>query len=207
MSCAFLAVEMLFHVPDATQQQFLQNCLVALPQWLCVAGNVSGYVSSAIWSVVLFPQLLHNARRRSIVGVSRFWAVANFVASLANAFFVLHSVLPLFSHISAAYMVVFNAGLVLQFWWYQVHAHPVFWGMLLGISAAIVLVGVACPSASPVMMWVAIALWSVELLPQVQPCTRMIKLQGRSPRLELEYTFARQGPPANQPLLPPASSP
>ncbi|KAH7044349.1 hypothetical protein BKA57DRAFT_440457 [Linnemannia elongata] len=77
-----------------------QNCDPTLPMAFCILANTCGYISNAIWFLVLLPQLIKNFRRQSTTGLSFIWASCNFTASLINLFFILDIQVPLFTRIT-----------------------------------------------------------------------------------------------------------
>lgn len=147
------------------------NCRSSWPAWTCAAGNASGYLSSALWFVVLVPQLIKNHRRRSTHGLSLVWAMCNFTASLFNVFFVYRSGLPLFSRVSAAYMPVLEAAVLVQFVAYDAarcRARRVLLATAFASAwAAAIAAEVLEQRVTGVLAWVAVGLWSVETLPQI----------------------------------------
>ena len=92
-----------------------QNCWPDWPQWECYATNCAGLVSTALWFIVLLPQVLKHFYRQSVVGLSFLWAVANFTASLVNLFFAFSVELPLYVRVSAVYQPVLEFTILLQF--------------------------------------------------------------------------------------------
>ena len=87
----------------------LPECAAGVPAWACAVAGSAGYASTALWFVVLVPQLARNRRRRSTEGLSLWWALANFTASLVNAFFAFRLELPLYARATAVYMPVLEA--------------------------------------------------------------------------------------------------
>lgn len=150
----------------------LGACRPDLGRGWCLAGNASGLCSTALWFVVLLPQIVHNSRQKSVEGLSYAWSVANFSASCINLFFVLRKDMPSYVLISAVYMPVLEYIIVWQF---------VLYGnrRLYGLGAAVISATLGAYAAANVlawhslsdfacaMEWVAILLWSVETVPQL----------------------------------------
>ena len=165
----------------------MKNCVAGWPAWVCGLGNGASYCSMALWFLVLLPQLLRNQRRRAVAGLNPLWALANFTASLCNAFFVfsLSPPLPLGNRVMAVYMPVLEGAMLLQFlaWWRPSSAAgggsgvgdgvgrpTAVWGVVFGacaVWAAVVAVALLVPGGPAVLAWAAIALWSVETFPQL----------------------------------------
>lgn len=165
-----------------------ENCDSNLPEGLCVLANVCGYISNAIWFLVLLPQLLKNFRRRSTVGLSFVWATCNFTASLINLFFILQIQVPLFTRISGWYMPILEAGMLLQFLVYSEislnRKALLTIGSLSVYSALIALETVKVfgegADTSSKMVWISIVLWSVETYFQVVLNMRRRSVEGQS---------------------------
>src|SRR4051812_42612805 len=113
-----------------------QNCYpdTLLPLEICLFGNLCGYASSAIWFVVLLPQVIRNFRHRSVEGLSVLWAISNFTAALNNSFFCfLTPRMPLFAKINAVYMSVLEFLMLGQFWFFT----PNRWQKTAGAAVCI----------------------------------------------------------------------
>ena len=147
-----------------------QNCWNELPDWECYAANIAGLVSTALWFIVLVPQVLKNWWRRSVVGLSFLWAVANFTASLVGLFFTFSVQMPLYVKISAVYMPILEFTILCQF---MVYSLKPFTTRLLCLLACLIVWGTIIelelifPDSRDKVQWVAIALWSIETFPQV----------------------------------------
>ncbi|KAF9117837.1 hypothetical protein BGW39_001754 [Mortierella sp. 14UC] len=163
-----------------------QNCDPNLPESLCVLANVCGYISNAIWFLVLLPQLIKNYRRRSTTGLSFIWASCNFTASLVNLFFILDIKVPLFTTISGWYMPILEAGMLLQFLAYsEVSKRRKV--VLTAVSVVVYAIVIALETTdafgketSSSMVWVSIVLWSVETYFQVILNMRRRSVSGQS---------------------------
>ncbi|KAF9273643.1 hypothetical protein BGZ68_001333 [Mortierella alpina] len=163
-----------------------ENCDPALPAWLCVFANICGYVSNAVWFLVLLPQLLKNHRRKSTTGLSFIWASCNFCASLINLFFILDIDVPLFTRISGWYMPILEIIMLLQFALYS--DAPVSRKVLLAAICSIVyatFIALECTDAfgedtSSSLVWISIVLWSVETYFQVVLNMRRRSVDGQS---------------------------
>ena len=153
-----------------TMNGLYDNCHKAWPEALCGFGNVCGYISNAIWFVVLVPQIWKNWKRRSVEGLSILWASANFTGSLVNCFFVFSDSLPLYIKISAVYMPILEFSILVQFLLYSKHTDQmkVLYGMgCFLVWIAVIVVELSVENVAPEVQWIAIALWSVESFPQV----------------------------------------
>lgn len=146
------------------------NCWPDFPGWECYAANAAGLVSTALWFIVLFPQVLKNWYRRSVKGLSFLWAVANFTASLVNLFFAFSISLPLYVRISAVYMPCLEFAILCQFMLYSQKPLStrllallvclLMWGCIIELELNL-------PQSRDKLQWIAIALWSIETFPQV----------------------------------------
>jgi hypothetical protein len=84
---------------------------------VCVdVGTATSYVSMALWFMVLLPQVIRNQHRRSVQGLNPLWALANFTASLCNAFFVFTRTMPIAIRISGVYMPIIEGLMLMQFY-------------------------------------------------------------------------------------------
>ena len=162
-----------------------QNCNRSLPESLCVLGNIAGMLSTAIWFMVLVPQLIRNHQRRSVEGLNVMWAIANFSASLCNIFFCFRIALPIQTRVQAIYMPCLEFLMLLQFWFYWDNQRTAssqdypnkFASMLqskrfiavvcLSMWSTVVLVQASFRNSSGYFAWCAIALWSFETYPQL----------------------------------------
>ena len=147
-----------------------KNCRENWPKGICAFANVCGYCSTAIWFVVLVPQIWKNWKRRSVEGLSILWATANFTASLVNLFFAFHVSLPVYLQISAVYMPILELTILVQFWIYSKHSFDVklaYGGGCVFIWVTIITVELAVSDSTEKVQWVAIVLWSAESFPQV----------------------------------------
>jgi hypothetical protein len=90
-------------------------CDPDLPLFYCTVGNVANYCSSICWFLVLLPQLYHNWKTKSVVGLSLLTALSNFTASICNAFFVFRLTLPWSTYIMAVYMPLLEFLMLIQF--------------------------------------------------------------------------------------------
>ena len=153
----------------------LKNCDPNLSESFCYFGNTCGYLSSAIWFFVLFPQIIHNYRRQSVKGISNLWACMNFFASLINSIFIFSiGKMPLFSQISAVYMPILEYIFLLQIFYYHESDKPIkkkyfmilhiFILILLGVLIFLVL---NFSYTLNFIEWTSIFLWSFESFPQI----------------------------------------
>ncbi|XP_070560814.1 uncharacterized protein [Ptychodera flava] len=170
---------------DNTSHNVLtQNCRLEWPEAVCIFANVCGLTSTAIWFVVLFPQIVKNWRRKSVVGLSILWATANFTASLINLFFVLRiGQLPLYVKISAVYMPVLELSLLVQFWIYGTQYNSKLkWAYLMAclLLWAVIIIVQLLTDVYMEFQWCAIVLWSVETFPQVVLNMQRMSTSGQS---------------------------
>ncbi|KAG0065721.1 hypothetical protein BGZ90_001684 [Linnemannia elongata] len=163
-----------------------QNCDPNLPMALCILANTCGYISNAIWFLVLLPQLIKNFRRQSTTGLSFIWASCNFTASLINLFFILDIQVPLFTRISGWYMPILEAGMLLQFVAYSKvskRRKVALAGVSMFVYAVVIVLEVMDAfgeDTSSRMVWVSIVLWSVETYFQVVLNMRLRSVSGQS---------------------------
>ena len=144
------------------------TCPTSTPAWACAIGASAGYASTALWFLVLVPQLYHNYLRKSTRGLSIWWALANFTASLVNVFFVFRLQLPLYTKIMAVYMPILECAVLGQFWWYR-SGTPSVWvgGTAISVWFVLVFVQSAFPAWTNDMQWIATVLWCIETFPQL----------------------------------------
>ncbi|KAG0288354.1 hypothetical protein BGZ96_007858 [Linnemannia gamsii] len=165
----------------------LQNCDPNLPKALCILANTCGYISNAIWFLVLLPQLIKNFRRRSTTGLSFIWASCNFTASLINLFFILDIQVPWFTRISGWYMPILEVGMLLQFVAYS--KVPRRRKLVLVCVSAVVYTTIIVlevtnafgkETTSSRMVWISIVLWSFETYFQILVNMRRRSVSGQS---------------------------
>ena len=152
-----------------------KNCWPTFPQWECYVANIAGLVSTAMWFIVLFPQVLKNWYRKSVKGLSFLWAVANFTASLVNLFFAFSISLPLYMKVMAVYMPCLEFTILCQFMLYS--QKPISTRLLallvcLLLWGSIIELELNLPQSRDKIQWIAIALWSIETFPQVSTITK-----------------------------------
>ena len=154
------------------------DCRETWPKSVCAFANICGDISTAIWFLVLAPQIWKNWKRGSVEGLSILWATANFTASLVNVFFVFFGAilknsavpLPVYIKISAVYMPVLEFFILLQFWFYSKHLAEwrcFYVAVCLIIWIAIITLELSVKNAAGKVQWIAIVLWSIESFPQV----------------------------------------
>ncbi|XP_074646926.1 uncharacterized protein LOC141902895 [Tubulanus polymorphus] len=153
----------------------VENCRSDWPVGLCVCFNLCGLTSTAIWFLVILPQLYKNYRHKSVAGLSLAWATMDVTASLLNMCFVYGSgrdPLPLYIKIQAVYLPVLGLILLTQFYRYSNKEHYKFkWKLVYTVSCLFVWIGIlvldSCLDVYRQFQWVAIILWSTELFPQI----------------------------------------
>ncbi|WAR14866.1 CTNS-like protein [Mya arenaria] len=160
-----------------------KNCRPEWPRWTCLTANVCGLCSTAIWFIVLLPQVWKNFRRRSVRGLSVLWASANFTASLINLFFVfLYVKVPLYSQISAVYSPVLELALLVQFLLYGTQSRKekvIFAAGCLLLWGAVVTIEIVF-HLEDFVEYAAITLWSIETFPQVILNMRLQSTSGQA---------------------------
>lgn len=62
--------------------EFYVNCREDIDEIYCKLGNISAVISSTCWFIILIPQIYINFKFKSTDGLSLYWAIANFSASL-----------------------------------------------------------------------------------------------------------------------------
>jgi hypothetical protein len=161
-----------------------ERCDDSLPELLCTIGNVSGWFSSFIWFIVLFPQLLENFKEKSVEGISLLWALLNFSASYVNIFFVFQNSLPLFGKISAIYMPSLEFLLLIQFYAfakYEVKIKNTYFYVFLFFISCLTIINIFLSKFYiDYLEWISIVLWSIETLPQVYLNFKNKSTQGLS---------------------------
>lgn len=159
------------------------NCWLQLPLWECYAANIAGLLSTALWFLVLFPQVIKNFYRRSVKGLSFLWAVANFTASLVNLFFAFSISLPLYVRVMAVYMPCLELTILFQFFIYS--QRPLTTRLLalllcLLLWGTIIELELNLPQAREHIQWIAITLWSIETFPQLILNMKLQSTSGQS---------------------------
>ncbi|XP_045164238.1 uncharacterized protein LOC123528537 [Mercenaria mercenaria] len=160
-----------------------QNCRENWPRWTCLFANICGLCSTALWFIVLLPQVWKNFHRKSVKGLSVLWATANFTASLINLFFVfIYVSIPLYGQISSIYCPILEFTLLIQFWIYGrykkvekiVYATACFilWGIIIGVELIFTL--------ENFVEYAAIFLWCIETFPQIILNMRLESTSGQS---------------------------
>lgn len=147
------------------------NCWPTWPLWECYGANIAGLCSTAVWFIVLLPQVIKNFWRKSVSGLSFLWAVANFTASLVNLFFNFSVQLPFYKRVSAVYMPVLELTILGQFMLYS--KCPVTTRLLALLVCLIMWGGIIelelnLPESTDKLQWIAVTLWSIETFPQVE---------------------------------------
>lgn len=171
--------------------KFDTNCLAAIPDAFCFLGNIAGLCSTAIWLIVLLPQIYKNYARKSVDGLSILWLSANLTAALSNIFFVFRLDLPLFSKISGVYFVLLNSVMFIQFLMYTEFSKLVtpyschkctiaFLSLCCTVWTAVLTIQVLIPQSTDVFGWMAYVLWSIETFPQLFLNMQMNSTEGQS---------------------------
>lgn len=161
-----------------------ERCDQTLPDFFCFVGNLSGWISSFIWLIVLFPQVIKNWKNKSVEGVSLLWALLNFSASYVNIFFIYHNSLPLFSLLSRIYMPILEFFLLLQFYYYGKYTkREKRIALSLFLFSLIILTSINTIFSHLYineLEWIAIVLWSIETFPQIYLNFKLKSTRGLS---------------------------
>lgn len=146
------------------------NCHPNWPSAICAFANVCGLLNTAIWFLVFIPQIYRNFRHRTVQGLSPYWIIANFTASLNNAFFVFKfGCLPLFVKISGCYAPVIQGILLIQFVIFtQYSRQKVFVSVLcLAVWLTFTFLQIFL-NVYDWMQWITVVLWGIGSYPQVR---------------------------------------
>lgn len=147
------------------------RCDNTIPAYLCTIGNISGWISSSIWFIVLFPQIIKNYKEKTVHDISLMWAILNFSASYVNLFFVFQNSFPLFSKISAVYMPILESMLLLQFYFYGIYEikrkKTCFYFFIFFLLSLTITNIFLSQFYIEYLEWIAIVLWSIETFPQI----------------------------------------
>lgn len=164
------------------------SCVEKWEEWICHIGNISGLLSSCLWSICLLPQIWLNYQRKSTLGLSIRWAIANVVAALININFILrlHD-LPLYMLISGIYMPILEMIVLGQF---ILYSHEITTRYIAGIIFSIlcIVIGIVVLFWDQIsvelagsFMWIAVILWSIETFPQLWMNAHNSSTMGQSP--------------------------
>lgn len=155
------------------QSDLSLTCQHDLTVMLCGFSTFCNYVSATALNISLVPQLHKNSYLKSTKGLSALWAASLFTASLIHSFFIFHyEASIIYFKISVIIYGLTAFGILCQFWMYSkqnVQFKVTLFGacMVLWIALFSVELAVPQPTASGKLEWVAIVLFSIELLPQV----------------------------------------
>lgn len=144
------------------------NCRQAWDSSTCAFANVCGLTATAIFIVVYLPQMYRNFRHRSVRGLSPYWSLSNFTASINNLFFVFNVQLPLFNKIGACYSPLVHGTLLCQFFLFTPHTRNkiIVTCSFLTLWLTIILLQ-SFLDIYEYMQWLSVVLWSVSSYPQV----------------------------------------
>lgn len=149
------------------------QCQQDLTIMLCGFSTFCYYISATAFNISLVPQLHKNAYLKSTKGLSSLWAAALFTAGLVHSFFIFHiNGSIIYFKISTVIYSCGAFGVLCQFWMYSkknVQFKVTLFGvcMVIWIALCSVELAVPQPEAAGKLEWIAIVLFSVELLPQV----------------------------------------
>eukprot|EP00928_Gymnodinium_smaydae_P090344 TRINITY_DN74164_c0_g1_i1.p1 TRINITY_DN74164_c0_g1~~TRINITY_DN74164_c0_g1_i1.p1 ORF type:complete len:335 (+),score=31.79 TRINITY_DN74164_c0_g1_i1:29-1006(+) len=161
------------------------NCEPDWPVATCYAGNLAGLCSTVLWFGCLVPQVILNFKRKPFVGLSPWWAAANFLASFVNLNFILRLRLPYYVYVSGFYMPVLEALILIQFIAFDPRVV-----VRLAISALLCSCALGFVFAfmfwktfgcfADAAEWIAVFLWSVETFPQLWLNHRLGNTDGQA---------------------------
>ena len=155
------------------QSELNFHCQQDLTILLCGFSTFCYYVSATAFNIALVPQIHKNAYLKSTKGLSSLWAAALFTAGLVHCFFIFQINSSIIYFKISAIVICLSAFIVLcQFWMYSkqnVQFKVTLFGACVVIWIALISVELAVPqpAASAKLEWIAIVLFSIELLPQV----------------------------------------
>ena len=149
------------------------QCQEDLTLLLCGFATFCNYISATAFNISLVPQIHKNSYLKSTSGLSALWATALFTAALVHSFFIFHITDSIIYFKISSLIYCLSAFLILvQFWMYSKEniqfkvtlfgACVVVWIALLSVELA-----VPQPGSSAKLEWIAIVLFSADLLPQV----------------------------------------
>ena len=184
-----------WRMPSNSTDSILEhNCDGDFSLNLCYVANICGLISTGVWFIVLLPQVMKNYWRRSVVGLSFLWALANFTASLVNLFFVFTVEVPLYMKISAVYMPILELTILTQFFIFH---NQIFRRKLLILIVCLLLWGtiveleLTLPQSRGDLEWIAIVLWCIESFPQIMLNMKRQSTDGQSTMSVLIALFGK----------------
>lgn len=159
----------------------------------CAVGNIAGLCSCVIWSICLVPQIFWNYHRQSVEGLSLSWSCANALAALTNLNFVARRSLPLYVYLSAIYMPILDILVVSQFIFLSNEPHVRVLAMtalavLFFGAFVIIMLWKPLEFLDGSFEWMAVCLWSVEVIPQLWLNARLGTTIGQADKT-LAVTF------------------
>lgn len=159
--------------PHTNQQVF--HCYKESAIELCGFGQLCYYASATALVMSLVPQMHKNSYLKSTAGLSSLWATSLFIATLVNCFFMFAIAKLIYFKIATVICGVMSFGLLCQFWMYSkqnVYFKVTLLGSCMVVSIALITVELAVPQpgAADKLEWLAITLFSIDLLPQVKKC-------------------------------------
>ena len=140
---------------------------------LCGFAQLCYYVSATALVMSLVPQMHKNSYLKSTAGLSSLWATSLFIATLVNCFFMFAIAKLIYFKIATVICCVTSFGLLCQFWMYSkqnVYFKVTLLGSCMVVSIALITVELAVPQpgAANKLEWLAVTLFSIDLLPQVK---------------------------------------
>ncbi|KAH3722814.1 hypothetical protein Pelo_18480 [Pelomyxa schiedti] len=156
-------------------KDFLCGCNnLPLPSYVCILGNVAGYVAGILWLAVLLPTCWRSCRflKRQAPESSRrwalFWKVVDFIGVTWDFFLVLRHELPLFVIVPVFCMFVTHFTQVVQLAHsLTMPAHIIALMAFLGLSSFTISIEVTIPDTADFFGWCAYILWALESFPQI----------------------------------------
>ena len=157
-----------------TELELTLQCHSDLTAVLCGFATFCYYVSSTSFNISLVPQIHKNAYLRSTNGLSTLWAASLFTATLVHGFFIFHITDSIIYFKISSVIYSLSACIILvQLWMYSkqnIQLKLTIFGICMVIWVALLSVEfvVPQPDTSKTLEWIAVVLFSVDLLPQVR---------------------------------------
>ena len=164
-----------------SQSDLSFHCQETQTVLLCGFATFCSYVSATAFNISLVPQIHKNSYLKSTNGLSALWAAALFIATFVHSFFIFHITDSIvYFKISAVVYGLLAFLILIQFWMYSkqnVQFKVTLFGTCMLIWTALFSVELAAPQpeASAKLEWIAIVLFSLDLLPQVS-CSEILSL-------------------------------
>ena len=150
------------------------RCHSDLSVVLCGFATFCYYVSSTAFNISLVPQIHKNAYLKSTNGLSTLWAASLFTATLVHGFFIFHITDSIiYIKISSVIYSLSACIILVQLWIYSkqnIQLKLTIFGICMVIWVALLSVELVVPQpdTSNTLEWIAVVLFSIDLLPQVR---------------------------------------